>query len=163
MLATGDSSEARFTFNVEGPTPRILGAADASGDGRPEAFVVVKQGASTVNVGLFRLQRGTLRRVVVSGKGTEARDGFQLGGGTTHGDGIECRDVDGDGRDELVTLHVRGFDPEQPLGWNEEIYRWRDDGLAFWRQGESGTISMRGDARLKRFYQLRCGALSVSV
>ncbi|MDQ4124804.1 MAG: metallophosphoesterase family protein, partial [Actinomycetota bacterium] len=159
-LASGEVVRAplpqvdRFT-NVQ-----VVGATDADGDGDDEVFVnvgdVVYHGGSTSVLGLFALRGETLERVT-DADGTPFD--LPVGGVSNFGEGVECRDVDGDGAPELQLLRIDSATSARSR-WIEQVYRWRGDDLALVRTTR-GTLRRQGytDPRVLRFYELHCGRL----
>lgn len=91
--------------------PRVLGVADADGDGRDEVFLRLASGVAdpATVVRLVRLVGCEL--VVVRNQQGEPYT-FEIGEGDHRADGVGCVDVDGDGRTELVGLHATTNDGE---------------------------------------------------
>ncbi|MDQ3987546.1 MAG: hypothetical protein M3280_13745, partial [Actinomycetota bacterium] len=110
-------------------------------------------GASPV-VGLFRFDQGRMHRVRIRGDGALRID---VGGVSNFGRGLECKDVDGDGRRELILLGVYNALRERPQ-WHKTIYEWQGDALVLVDK-RRGRLTRQGysDPDVFRFYHLTCG------
>ncbi|HEX2296006.1 MAG TPA: metallophosphoesterase [Actinomycetota bacterium] len=159
-LANGDTVAARLPPVDRFTRPEVVGAADADGDGDDEVFVnvvdFVYHGGTTSVLGLFALRDGDLERV------TDARGrplDVPVGGVSNFGEGLECRDLDGDGVPEIRLLRIDSASSARSR-WIEQVYRWRGEELKLVRTVR-GTLRRRGfdDPRVLRFYELHCGAL----
>jgi hypothetical protein len=136
--------------------PVVLGAADADGDGRDEAFVKTRthlyHSGLTHDVGMFILDGSRVVQVRADGRPLN----FEVGGVSYLGHGAECRDVDFDGAPEFLLLRVDDvFGDVQK--WTERVYKWRNRGLAFEKEtrGRFAKTSY-SDPLLRRFYELNC-------
>ena len=140
--------------------PRMVGLADATGDGDDEVFVKVSDhlyhsGASPI-VGVFGFSKEGLFRYI-----DERGEPFTIDvGGVSHfGQGAECRNVDGDSASELVKLRVDSATSDRPRT-SETVFEWRGQRLV---QGKTvrGRITRDGptDPKVFRYYQFRCGEL----
>ena len=142
--------------------PRVIGAADADGDGIDEVFVKVLDflfhsgGAGVMTI--FRIDPSAIARVrEASGEFFD----FRVGGITRLGEGGACRDVAGDERPEFVLHRVEATNVRNTR-WtrSERIYRWNGNTLTLVdRRRGTLVISDYNDPKLDPFYQLRCGAL----
>jgi hypothetical protein len=136
--------------------PRILGAADADGDGSDEVFVKVVthhyHSGATHEIAMFGVRERDIFRVQMDGTPSL----LQVGGVSTFGEGAECRDVDLDGDPEFVLLRIDDvFGDVQRF--SERVYEWRDHALHFSSRSE-GRMAKTGysDPLLYRYYSLRC-------
>ena len=139
--------------------PRVIGAADANGDGRQE--VVVKLSAILYHVGgqqiagMYGMQNGRVRPVKVAGRG---RLVFRLGGISRYGDGALCTVQDG--RPVFVIRHIEQVLPSS-WRWTERPFGWQ--GLMLHpskhRTGLLPVTLPVTDPRVEPFYQLRCGPI----
>ncbi|MDQ3914026.1 MAG: metallophosphoesterase family protein [Actinomycetota bacterium] len=158
-LAAGPVATHPLTVD-EFTRPQLVGATDTDGDGDDEAFVNVLDhvyhGGTTSVLELFAWRGGDLVRI------RHARGGaFQIpvGGVSNFGEGMECRDLDGDGTPEVQLLRIDSASSARSR-WIEQVYRWRGDELELVRT-KRGTLRRRGftDPRVYRFYELHCGRL----
>lgn len=159
-LATGEVVTATLPRVDRFTNPQVVGATDVDGDGDDEVFVnvvdFVYHGGTTSVLGLFALHGEALERVT-----DPAGDPLDLpvGGVSNFGEGVECRDVDGDGTPELQLLRIDSATSERSR-WIEQVYRWRGDDLVL-AETTRGTLRRQGytDPRVLRFYELHCGRL----
>jgi hypothetical protein len=141
--------------------PRVIGAADANGDGRPEVFV--KLSAILYHVGgeqiegMFGVAHGRVRPVTVAGGG---RFTFRAGGISRYGDGALC--TDRGGRAVLVVRHVEQVLPsswqrtERTLAWSGLSVR------QVARRSDRVPLTLHiTDPPIAPFYQLECGPVHV--
>lgn len=134
---------------------RIVGGADAGGGSGEELFVAVDRGASTEVLVLFALDDGELVEVRTTAGETFR---FSIRGSVSHGNGVACRDADGDGALELVLLSAQrtgnGWE------WEEQVHEWRDGTveLVDTRRGAIGS-DQDGDPpeSLEGYWSLDCG------
>ena len=139
--------------------PRVIGAADANGDGRQE--VVVKLSAILYHVGgqqiagMYGVRNGRVRPVKIAGRG---RLVFRLGGISRYGDGALCTVQDG--RPVFVVRHIEQVLPSS-WRWTERPFGWQ--GLVLHpsshRTGLLPVTLPVTDPRVEPFYQLRCGSI----
>jgi hypothetical protein len=148
-LVDGPSAAQRFL--------RTSGAADADGDGREEIFVNADRGASTQFLEILALDGGRLVAIEEHGRG---RLRIAVGGSVTHGDGGECRDVDGDGRPELVLASATTNDG-RIYTIEERVYRWSGREVVL-ETTTSRTLGGAAPAAGRAFYELECGRLRTS-
>lgn len=133
---------------------RPLGAADI-GAGRQVAFVVEQVGASTVGVALFGLhdfdtEPCELARVTIADPTVPPQ--LPVYGGS----GLQCRDVDDDGADELVARQVRQVDADT-WEWAEQAYTWPGVGALRTALIDDGTYtSPEDDAAIAAVSALEC-------
>jgi predicted phosphodiesterase len=153
-VATARLRVPRFT------EPQVVGATDVDSDGDDEAFVNVVDhvyhGGTTSVLGLFALRGERLARVAdTRGNALE----IPVGGVSNFGEGVECRDVDGDGTPELQLLRIDSASSARSR-WTEKVYRWRGERLEL-LDTNRGTLRRDGfnDPRVLRFYELHCGRL----
>lgn len=141
------------TPSAEAIYPWLAMAADADGDGRDEVFVGVDHGASTEFLELFAVVGTGIVRVEESGGGAMR---IALGGSATHGNGVECRDADGDGRPELLLLGAVTSDARR-YDWQEQVYRWNGKTVAR-AETRRGTFEATDAShpRVQRYWQLSC-------
>ncbi|HEY7876398.1 MAG TPA: hypothetical protein VIG64_14880, partial [Actinomycetota bacterium] len=136
--------------------PRLLGTADANDDGSDEAFVKVAthsyHSGATHEIAIFGVRPRDIYRVQIDGRPSL----FQVGGVSTFGEGVECRDVDLDGDPELVLLRI-DFVFGEIQRFSERVYEWEGTGLRFSSRRE-GRMAKTGynDPLLYRYYSLRC-------
>ena len=141
--------------------PEAVGATDADGDGDDEMFVNVADhvyhGGTTSVLALYRMLPGALVRV--DGPGGKPLD-IAVGGVSNFGEGLECRDLDGDGTPELQLLRIDSASSARSR-WSVQVYRWTDEGSLELVEKKRGTLRRRGftDPRVLRFYELHCGRL----
>ncbi|MGI9017167.1 MAG: cell wall-binding repeat-containing protein [Euzebya sp.] len=135
---------------------RPLGAAPI-GEGRPVAFVVEQVGASTINVSLFGLHDFfddpcALGRVTIGDHTVPPQ--FPI----YSGNGLQCRDFDGDGAPELVVRQVSGNSPDaSEFEWTEEAYTWPGGGALQFVDRTEGTFSSpEDDEEIQSFSNLDC-------
>lgn len=152
----GDAIDEPVDIGTRFSYPRVLGAADADGDGLDEVFVNalthLGHGGQTNEVTMFGVDRGRIFRVRADGVPLL----FPVGGVSTFGEGAECRDVDFDGKPEFLLLRVDYvFSPIQRL--SERVYEWVDRHLELVRRNK-GRMAKTGylDPLLWRYYSLRC-------
>ncbi len=132
---------------------RPLGTATI-GEGRPVAFVVENVGASTINVAVLGIHDHlddpcALGRVTL-GDHTAALQ-FPIGSGN----GLQCRDVDADGTDELVARQVSPTDDSTTHEWAEQAYTWGGDaGLRTVLTDDGTFTSPQDDATIGSFSTL---------
>jgi FG-GAP-like repeat len=163
--AVADLSGVEVTPAVTVPTgqgvatiyPRVIGAADANGDGRTEVFV--KLSAILYHVGgeqiegVFGVADGHVRPVTAAGGG---RFTFRAGGISRYGDGALC--AKRDGRSVLVIRHVEQV---LPSFWErtERTFAW--DGLTIRqvaRRSDRKPLTLHiTDPPIAPYYQLDCG------
>ncbi len=144
----------------ENSYPRAIGAVDADGDGVDEVFVKVydhlyHSGASPV-VGIFRMEGSRLVRVRARGQGPLE---ISVGGIVNFGEGLECSDMTGDGRPDLVTLRVDEATDDSPH-WVKHVYAWRGTDVEL-VETLRGRLRVDGptDPKIRRFYHLVCKEL----
>ena len=139
--------------------PRVIGAADANGDGRAEIFV--KLSAILYHVGgqqiegVFGVAGGRIRPVTVAGRG---RLEFRAGGISRYGDGALC--AEREGRSVFLVRHVEQIQPSS-WEWTERTFTWRGLSLrlASSRSGHMPLTLPITDRHIDPFYHLRCGAV----
>jgi len=162
ILSTGATTPAVKVPTGQGVAsvyPRVIGAADANGDGRAEVFV--KLSAILYHVGgqqiegVFGVGGGRIRLVTVAGSG---RLEFRAGGISRYGDGALCAEREG----RSVFL-VRRIEQVQPSfwKWTERTFSWRGLSLRLTAK-RSGLLPLTlpiTDPRVHPFYHLRCGAV----
>ncbi len=144
---------------VEGQSdvyPRVVGAADADGDGRAEAFVkltgIVYHIAVSHIAAIFDLTDGAIHQVEVRGEGPFH---FFTGGTSRRGQGAVCASVDG--RPVLLVRLIQVVPPER-WSWTERTYVWEHGDLvpgAMRRGGYPQSVSI-ADPRITAFFALRC-------
>ena len=90
---------------------------------------------------------------------------FLLFGSISHGDGLECRDINGDGRREVVLLSVRTqYGEHQWERWDwKETWNGKTLSVMGTRQGTyvASTPGPLEDPRFGRFWEFRCGTLTM--
>ncbi|HEX9713780.1 MAG TPA: hypothetical protein VGB52_14655 [Actinomycetota bacterium] len=163
LLANGAIHEVELPF-IAGVDPVVVGPVDANDDGRSEVFVITDRGASVEFMTLFEVHGDGVGQVLErdpEGAVNPAR--FAIGGSVTHGEGLACSDLDGDGTSEIVRLRVV-LEREGAYRWERLAYRWNGGLLVFWKQDDNGLIE--GDAKdphvdeqLQPFYSLDCHGL----
>lgn len=162
-LRTDSGAEtAKLAAGTEHSYPRVIGAADADGDGADEVFIKVLDflfhSAGSGVMTIFRFDEDRIVRV-------RDEEGsffdFRVGGVTRLGEGAACRDATGDGQHEFIVHRVSATNVRNTR-WtqSERIYRWDGNVLTLVdrRQGIL-RISDYNDPKLDPFYQLRCGSL----
>jgi hypothetical protein len=137
--------------------PRVIGAADANGDGRPEVFV--KLSAILYHVGgeqiegIFGIANGHVRPVRVVGGG---RFVFRAGGISRYGDGALC--ARRDGRNVFLVRHVVQI---LPSFWRrtERTFAWH--GLTVRQVAVHSDLKPLSlhltDPPIDPYYRLECG------
>jgi hypothetical protein len=162
VLSTGVTTPAVNVPTGQGVAtiyPRVIGAADANGDGRAEVFV--KLSAILYHVGgqqiegVFGVAGGRVRPVTVAGRG---RLEFRAGGISRYGDGALC--AARKGRSVFLIRHVEQVQPSF-WEWTERTFTWRGLSLrlASSRSGHLPLTLPITDPRIDPFYHLRCGAV----
>ena len=159
-LASGETGKRRVTLPDEFTRPEVVGVTDADSDGDDEAFVNVVDhvyhGGTTSVLGLYGWDGDVLARV----RDTRGRPlDMPVGGVSNFGEGLDCRDVDGDGTPELQLLRIDSASSARSR-WIEQVYRWRGGALDLVRTVR-GSLRREGftDPRVLRFYELHCGRL----
>jgi hypothetical protein len=137
--------------------PRVVGAADANGDGRAEVFVMLSadlfhSGAQPID-GIFAVRGKRIEPVTAGGRTFL----FRTNGISRYGQGAVCGTQDG-----VATLTVGRV--EQVPGawaWTEHTYTWRGLRLSpgSRRAGRLPADLVINDPRVWHFYQLLCGSL----
>jgi hypothetical protein len=163
--AVADLSSVGVTPAVPVPTgqgaatvyPRVIGAADADGDGRPEVFV--KLSAILYHVGgeqiegIFVVRGGRIRPVTIEGDG---RFTFRAGGISRYGDGALC--AQRGGRPVFLVRHVEQV---QPSFWErtERTFVWRGSAVReVARRTDRKPLTLHiTDAPIDPYYRLDCG------
>ncbi len=149
-------SEA-LTLGTKDIYARVVGAADANGDGTDEVFVTFTGDlyhiASQLNDGIYAFRDGHLETVQEGGQLFT----FRTDGTSRFGQGAECR-TEG-GKPVFTILRVQQY-PESWI-WTEKDYTW--NGLTLVPGGSrSGKIPLDvplNDPRVWHFYELTCGKL----
>ena len=93
----------------------IRGTADANGDGRPDAFLAVGNGASTTWMAVLTFDGTAIHEVVLDPM-------LLTGGSVRHLDAIECRDANG--RHELIHRQISDYTELDQWDVVERVYVW---------------------------------------
>jgi hypothetical protein len=100
---------------------RILGVADANGDGRDEVFLVLRHGASTEFVSIVGVAGQNLKLAsVVKGAGAGSHV-FPLNGSVTHFDTLDCQGTSPN--KTLVATHWSSSDGKT-YNWQSTTFSW---------------------------------------
>ncbi|CAN5791112.1 hypothetical protein BH18ACT15_BH18ACT15_10980 [soil metagenome] len=149
-------------LNVEVATtyPRVLGAADANGDGRAEIFVSVANhlfhSGGFLEVGVLVLHDERLVRVRANGRPFR----FPLGGLTHFGSGALCSKRE---PARLILFDIRNVNTGVFPTLSRFVYEWRGPALHLAHEGERRLpIKGYGSRKVLRYYALRCGSLRVN-
>lgn len=157
-LATGAVSDEVLThwdYAAE-----ALGAVDVNGDDRAEVWINPREGATAHFLGLVVLDGCRLEEVSdEAGRGVRFRHyitGIEQCCATV---GLDCADIDGDGRSEIVeTIKAGGHDPRNgetvPRSWSYEAYVLEGDSVR--RVGGEQGLSTKPDVPLRFSDGLRC-------
>ena len=126
----------------------VLGAADARGDGRDEAFVVLTHGASTDVVGILGVDGSRLALAAPPsppGGFAFGGFGFSLGGGDLHFANLQC--VGSGPTARLVASGWGSNDGGKTFTWESTTYRWSGMRLTA-VSSQSGSASSWDDPQL---------------
>jgi hypothetical protein len=145
------SKGARLTTSIGGAGPvSILGAADATSDGRADLFLSSRQPDGT-GVSLIVVETCKLLRVLNASNEPYT---FIVGGSRSMGKGVECADVDSDGRRDLVGISYRR-NGDQVVAVRTQVLvtagRARNG-----RKVTTNFTSPRDDAAIERLRQATC-------
>ncbi|MDQ4143811.1 MAG: hypothetical protein M3198_08750 [Actinomycetota bacterium] len=149
-----------FPIGSDSSYPVVLGAVDADEDGLEEVFVKVLtheyHAGATYEVAIFAARSNDIFRIKADGEAFS----LAVGGVSTFGEGVECRDVDEDSEPELVLLRV-DYVASAIQRWSERIYEWKSRSLEL-RARREGRFAKTGyeDPLLWRYYSLRCFSLN---
>ena len=130
---------------------KLVGGANAAGDGSDEIFVRVGSGASTVLVEAFAFRNCRVEALTLNGEPLV----LGVGGSVTHQDGVECTDADNDKSSDLVAYSAQSTDGKAFRG-TTKVYKL---------SGSTLTLSRTDDLTYtvpdKQHTGFTCGSLTL--
>jgi hypothetical protein len=163
VLATGQQEidiGPAFGFAQEGSVlhaapPQIAAFTDLDGDGGKEALIVTNQGANSISYRILAVDAARLVTVgVVAPHGLKAPFELVGGGAVSHGTGYDCRDLDADGKPELVTMsYIGDYGTPTEWSWSEVEYKWQSKALVKVRErsGVGHDEWQRDDSGMRKY------------